>query len=485
MAKLFVIGVGGTGSRVMHSLMMLLASGMKINASEVIPMIIDTDVNNGNLNDFKDLARNYSNIHDNAKASENHFFHTKVRVPQDLSIDGRQVETLEKMINYNGLINQNTKSFIDLLFSKDNLQMPLEKGFVGNPNIGAIVLNDMITNSDNFVNFTQEFAEGDRIFIISSIFGGTGAAGFPLLLKNFRHNDSIDKASIIRDAIIGAVTVLPYFAVSRREDEADAELEKYDVDSNTFILKTKAALSYYDKYVSDDVNGLYFIGDYKRSTYKSQKGGEKQKNKSNLIEVAAALSVIDFMNLEPEKSKQSEMRHTQNFYEFSVKEDRDQVDFSTLHHESSFTKPLIKYHIFRQYFTEFLLKSLGNKNLKWKVELEMDKNYYNSDNGLSSELKNFFNSYDIWINDLGFGQHGRKYIPFKNEKATEKNLLSLFNGKQPKMKKSILGNESIPAVDTNNFFNDVDILKSGTVDQKFMHLMNEGIDAIYNKYFQN
>jgi len=485
MGKLFVIGVGGTGSRVMHSLMMLLASGMKINASEVIPMIIDTDVNNGNLNDFKDLARNYALIYEKAKAEENHFFHTKVRAPQDLSIDGRQVETLEKMINYNGLINENTKSFIDLLFSKDNLQMPLEKGFVGNPNIGAIVLNDMITNSDSFINFTQEFAEGDRIFIISSIFGGTGAAGFPLLLKNFRHNDTIDKASIIKEAVIGAVTVLPYFAVSKKEDEADAELEKYDVDSNTFILKTKAALSYYDKYVSDDVNGLYFIGDYKRSTYKSQKGGEKQRNKSNLIEVAAALSVMDFMNLEPEKTKQSEMRHKQNFFEFSVKEDQDRVDFNTLHDEGMFTKPMIRYHIFRHYFMDFMLKSLGNKNLKWKVELEMDKNYYNSDNGLSSELRRFMKAYDLWVEDLGFEQHGRKYIPFKDEKATQKNLLSLFNGKQPKMSKSIFGKESIPSVDVDHYFNNVDILKSGTLDQKFMHLMNRGIGDIYKDFFHN
>ncbi len=459
-----------------------------MNASEIVPMIIDTDVNNGNLKTYKDLSRYYSTIYDHLYSNsdiptDKHFFKTKVRESVDLSIDGRQFETLQGMINYNGLNNHHTKSLIDLLFSKQNLEMPLEKGFVGNPNIGSIVINHIINNSEEFKKFTQAFAEGDRIFIVSSIFGGTGAAGFPLLLKNFRYNEEIEKFNIISNAIIGAVTVLPYFAVSKQEDEADKELDNYQIDSNTFIVKSKAALAYYDKYVKKDINALYFIGDYKRSTYKNQKGGEKQNNPAYFIELAAAQSIIDFMNLEPEKNKFSEMKFQDNFFEFSVNSDTDQIDFTELFEETNFTRPFVKHHIFRHYFKEYFVKSLNNKNLTWRVDLNIDPNFAKSE--LCNNLSSFYSLYDKWIEDMKFDQHARKYTPFKPEKATEKNILSLFNGKQPKMNRSFLGKESIPEIEFDKVFNDEKKSNTGNIEQKFMFLMSNGVDTIYQKNFHN
>ena len=58
----------------------------------------------------------------------------------------------------------------------------MKVGFKGNPNIGSIVLNQF-TRSNEYKEFAQSFNDGDAIFIINSIFGGTGASGFPLLLK--------------------------------------------------------------------------------------------------------------------------------------------------------------------------------------------------------------------------------------------------------------------------------------------------------------
>jgi len=55
----------------------------------------------------------------------------------------------------------------------------------------------------------------DAIFIINSIFGGTGAAGFPLLLKSLRHGARIPQAAQIRDALIGGITYLPYFNLEK------------------------------------------------------------------------------------------------------------------------------------------------------------------------------------------------------------------------------------------------------------------------------
>ena len=43
MGKLYYFGIGGTGSRVLKSLLMLLSAGVKLNATEVVPIIIDPD----------------------------------------------------------------------------------------------------------------------------------------------------------------------------------------------------------------------------------------------------------------------------------------------------------------------------------------------------------------------------------------------------------------------------------------------------------
>lgn len=49
MAKVFVFCIGGTGSRVMRSLTMLLASGVEFGANEIVPIIIDPDTANADL----------------------------------------------------------------------------------------------------------------------------------------------------------------------------------------------------------------------------------------------------------------------------------------------------------------------------------------------------------------------------------------------------------------------------------------------------
>src|SRR5690606_27256473 len=116
------------------------------------------------------------------------FFRTEIQPPKELNISGTDYGTLKEMVSYDTL-NANgfskTKGLFDLFYSEQNKNMQLEKGFLGNPNVGSVVLKNVI-ESRQFKEFTQDFGQDDRIFIISSIFGGTGAAGFPLLMNVFR-----------------------------------------------------------------------------------------------------------------------------------------------------------------------------------------------------------------------------------------------------------------------------------------------------------
>ena len=62
MSRLYVFAIGGSGSRVLRSLTMLLANGVNTR-SEIVPMIIDPDYSNGDLVRTVDLMRLYEQIH--------------------------------------------------------------------------------------------------------------------------------------------------------------------------------------------------------------------------------------------------------------------------------------------------------------------------------------------------------------------------------------------------------------------------------------
>lgn len=62
MSKLYVFGIGGTGSRVIKSLTMLLASGVRMKSDAIVPIIIDPDVAAADLTRTVDLMHTYNNI---------------------------------------------------------------------------------------------------------------------------------------------------------------------------------------------------------------------------------------------------------------------------------------------------------------------------------------------------------------------------------------------------------------------------------------
>ena len=60
--NLYIFAIGGSGARVLRSLTMLLASGIQAK-SKIIPIIIDPDAANGDLNRAVIGLRQYEQIH--------------------------------------------------------------------------------------------------------------------------------------------------------------------------------------------------------------------------------------------------------------------------------------------------------------------------------------------------------------------------------------------------------------------------------------
>lgn len=290
MPKLYIFGIGGTGSRVLRSLTMLLAAGVDTRGYDVAPIIIDPDAANADLTQCVSLIKLYRSIREHLTFTDkatNTFFKTEISHPlsQDYNIPLAQTSN-KKFQEFIGksTMPREDQAMAEMLFSETNLGSSMEVGFKGNPNIGSVVLNQISTTRE-FIDFANAFSEGDKIFIISSIFGGTGASGFPLLLKTLRQNRLIPNAGLINAAEIGAITVLPYFNLKQ-----DAQSE---IDSSTFYSKTRAALKYYINNVAS-ANALYFIGDTPSAQYDNCEGGAGQGNDANLIELLAATAILDF-----------------------------------------------------------------------------------------------------------------------------------------------------------------------------------------------
>lgn len=357
MSKLYVFGIGGTGSRVLKSLTMLLAAGVDCGVDTIVPIVIDRDMSNSDFSRTKMLIESYIKVNRIAeKTDKNKFFRKKIELlNNELCLQLKDNEQKFDDFIKKRDMNRENQAFVEMLFSEETLNMDMTVGFQGNPNVGSVVLNQF-EDSDVFKAFANDFNKdrGDKIFIISSIFGGTGASGFPLLhkiLHTEKAESKLNNWGQINEAPIGAITVLPYFSVKEAKSNSM-------VDANTFIDKAKAALTYYQ--IEDkQLDTIYYIADKQVSTYDHHKGGKKQKNNAHFVELASALAVLDFVN--PQKATKNFHRENNKIKETTYKEfgilpngqeeDIPLVTFSNLSDEDKQTliNPLSRFFLFYKY----------------------------------------------------------------------------------------------------------------------------------------
>ncbi len=320
--RLFLFAIGGTGARVVRSLTMMLASGVKglDSSTEIIPIIIDYDLANGDKTRAINALKSYSNIHNSLYSSgelfDNHFFMTKVlplsqagianpvATPKDYEFNFGPSGSTIKFSDYLRLSSmttnpdiQLTEDLLNALYdnspedTKDaELELDMAKGFKGNPNIGSVVFHNLRTMAE-FRDFTSTFnAASDRVFIISSIFGGTGASGFPEIVNAIRTNP----LATLSPAIIGAAIVLPYFDLQQYNP---ANGDTGAIDAGAFNAKTRAALGFYASQngLNSKVNAIYYVGDENHDQYEYNEGESRQQNDAHVVEFVAATSVLDFM----------------------------------------------------------------------------------------------------------------------------------------------------------------------------------------------
>lgn len=413
MSKLYIFAIGGSGSRVLRSLTMLLASGVHSD-SDIIPIIIDPDASNGDLNRTVNVLRQYEGIRNQLKYDsdlKNNFFSAYISSLNKnqnylMPLDGTADKNYDRYLGLASMSQEN-QAMAKMLFSNHNLSSTMNVGFKGNPNVGSVVLNQF-TESQTFKDFENNFVAGDKIFIISSIFGGTGASGFPLILKTLRTSTN----NALKSAQIGAVSLLPYFNLKTDDNSS--------IQADSFITKTKAALNYYEKNVTGNgsLNEMYYLGDdFNSQSYDNCEGGDGQSNDAHFIELLAALAVLDF-----DRKQIGVVPMPTSFHEYGLRTNNlnGSILFSDLGDQtlSIVKKPLSMMAILNSYLNN---RDINHRiNQKWAKDKKsiLGASFFNG--AFFENYKNFKKEFEEWISELEDNQVS--FAPFNKDSEVHDGL---------------------------------------------------------------
>lgn len=509
--RLFLFLVGGTGSRVMRPLIMQLAAGVHpVDEQglpmplEIVPIIVDPHKANEDLKRTDNLMRWYKQLRRSLYGEKVNvakgFFSVKISSLSDIlpngsnlsdsflfNLAGIESKQFQDFLSYSTLDTAN-QALVSILFSEDQLKTKMDIGFVGSPNIGSVALNEF-KDSEEFKQFSNVFQKNDRIFVVSSIFGGTGAAGYPVIVKNIRNaanNPNINNRGDLRDAKIGALTVLPYFNV---QQDPDSPISRAD-----FISKTKSALYYYHDNLTglrrdgkdlnmSKVNACYYLGDEVPSNpYFNDPGGNGQRNDAHVVEYVGALSILDFLQI-PDSQLQTENGNALSpiFKEYGLANDKTDLtlkDFG-LTTRIEVNKQLCKWHLTYLYIQNQLANDIGRGYTEDKPELAKG---FLATTFFKTLTSDFYGGYLTWLGEMGHNQ--RAFRPFNvgtDKMADSLNGIASRSGffksaLDYKNLLSALNKESQAATKQNRFQN-------GSPALKLMSLLDTVLDKLVDEKF--
>lgn len=300
----YLIGIGGTGARCMEAFVHLNGAGLLKDKQPIKLIYVDADVSCGNLQRTQAATEAYTKAQ-GVGFGNTGLFGNAVEDCAPWSPVPENKQNLDEVLQRSGLFTKTKYEALgllyDSLFTKEERETPLDKGFRGHPAIGAAVMGSSmdVESVDPWRTLMQKIkTEKDaRIFMFASVFGGTGASGFPTIariLQNLLSNDDFGSDKYV--AKIGGALILPYFSFPHADDDSEGDMQ---ARVENFMLNTKSALNYYkdSELLKTVFNSIYLVGDNDLSeTNNFSLGSNTQKNSAHFIEIFAALAAFDFFN---------------------------------------------------------------------------------------------------------------------------------------------------------------------------------------------
>ncbi|MEZ4826408.1 MAG: hypothetical protein R3C61_08955 [Bacteroidia bacterium] len=324
--RIFIIGIGGTGMRCLESFVHLCAMGM-FDGTTVEMLALDTDRENGNFRRLYDLVDTYSKckgVNKEQHALKDTFFSAKINYYQ-FSHDYARQDTgnFSRITKYGDLQykSKDQAALADLLLTKNTREFDLKHGYRAQTNLGSFlmhhnILEEVRTNHDgHLAKFISSLvtAGQSKVFVMGSVFGGTGASSIPIIPKAFTEAARIlMPGSSLKETFFGAILLTSYFSFKvPSSDYVTRQLVVATADK--FALNSQAAMMFYneDKTVKQTYQKFYMLGtpgiDFQTSHGESETltGGAHQQNDSHFIELFAAFAAYDFF-----RSSNDELKRT-------------------------------------------------------------------------------------------------------------------------------------------------------------------------------
>ena len=335
--KLFIIGIGGTGMRALESFVHTCAMGMYDN-TEINMLALDTDLENGNFNRLKELVKDtylkvkgYNKTH---YALENTFFSAKINF-YEFCPDYSNIGKNGKFTSLSSFpyADKEEKDLAKLLLTDNVREFDLKHGYRSQTHLGSLLMYHSILQEvkdnpkANLSQFIQSIFDASeqgnaRVFVLGSVFGGTGASSIPVIPKAFNAAiNIIVPGKSLSKAFFGATLLSSYFKFPP-PDESQRQNQLVVANAKNFALNSQVAMMFYneDKTVKTTYQKFYMLGTTSNDFETQQEGketltgGAKQKNDSHYIELLSAFSAYDFFSV-----KKAELTE--------IKEDKREVQY--------------------------------------------------------------------------------------------------------------------------------------------------------------
>ena len=323
-----LLGVGGTGAKIVESTLVLMSTGLGPK-DKVYVGLVDQDNSNGNVVRADRLLTLLCKLRRGFGTSPNPIDWTSQENDGGTPLLSVQLEplfgdggkahwrpapdntpTLRDIMRHQDM-QADEQALFNLLFRGDNAgpqdeeqTMDLAEGYRGRAHVGAAALVSAVNHDQpefrkRLVELMKASNGGDevRIFMAGSLFGGTGAAGFPTIARMLHKlrdpNNPLEqiKADKVK---LGGVLMLPYFRFSDPNDPA-ANV----ITAAQLLPQSRVALEFYQSLLQQEgvFDRLYVSGwnEMFELGY-HEPGRAEQRNPPLLPELVAALAAIDFLD---------------------------------------------------------------------------------------------------------------------------------------------------------------------------------------------
>ncbi|MBR1735416.1 MAG: hypothetical protein IJ736_00160 [Firmicutes bacterium] len=378
----YLIAVGGTGIRVMRSFLQMCMAGCFCGKSFKV-ICVDSDASNGDMKIYKDLAEHYSDFLNNFVNNDTSnfakvYFHEAKTQKAGIKTYGiwspleNPNDCLATILDRGAM--QDAGDVFDFFYTSAEQRQGLDGGFYGHTSIGSLLMADAILENGaynqewaNYFDLNGGGSRGDdKVFIIGSVFGGTGASGIPTIASIIRNTKGTE------DMVIGTVFVMPYFNPGAAEADGGDGIDS--INGEAFNPKLRSAMMFYKDQVFTDkdrpvFNVVYMVGSNDEMIVPNMTSGPEQRNKGSYMEILSAASVMDFLALDD--------------YSFKVRffneemSDVERLEFKDSDGKTVFDK-LAEYLVFSIMYTKYFNRVFSDDckvSGEWQKNLKKVINY--------------------------------------------------------------------------------------------------------------